>query len=173
MVKKALTTSESHCLLIKLFWSSWIENFWPTTFSYVLSSSTLLFSSHSSSLIIVLSFTITDPLSILYPLSFILYPELFLFSHYLGALGMNFDYVVHFYFITGSFSAVFALTLLIIIIGTPAYIFCLEVSGALPRMMKYRPNTSKNRNKNIMIKNKYPPGDFKGSDVMGISSMMI
>jgi hypothetical protein len=102
---------------------------------------------------------------------------------------MNFDFVVYFYIIKGSFSAVFAVTLIIIIIGTPAYIFYLEESGALPRMLERRPNTyskiksekrvlknvmSKNTVlKNGMIKNKCPPsGDFKGADVMGISSMI-
>ena len=100
---------------------------------------------------------------------------------------MNFDYVVHFYIIKGSFSTVFACTLVIIIIGTPAYISYLEESGALPRMLKQRPDMDKNKTrienknktldhvmfKNRMIKNNCPPiGDFKGADVMGISSMI-
>ena len=102
---------------------------------------------------------------------------------------MNFDYVVHFYIIKGSFSTVFACTLVIIIIGTPAYIFYLEESGALPRMLEQRPDMDRNKNKNrignknktldhvmfknSMIKNNCPPiGDFKGADIMGISSMI-
>lgn len=101
---------------------------------------------------------------------------------------MNFDYVVHFYIIKGSFSTVFAVTLVIIIIGTPAYIFYLEESGALPRMLEQRPDMDKNRSENKtlnnvllkntvskkrIIKNNCPPiGDFKGADVMGISSMI-
>jgi hypothetical protein len=109
-------------------------------------------------------------------------------SSYLGVLGMNFDFVVYFYIIKGSFSAVFAVTLIIIIIGTPAYIYYLEESGALPRMLEHRPNynkiisekrvlknvTSKNTVlKNGIIKNNCPPReDFKGADVMGISSMI-
>jgi hypothetical protein len=100
---------------------------------------------------------------------------------------MNFDYVVHFYIIKGSFSTVFAVTLVIIIIGTPAHIFYLEESGALPRMLEQRPNKDKNKNrienenktlndvmfKNRIVKNNCPPSrDFKGADVMGISSMI-
>lgn len=54
---------------------------------------------------------------------------------------MNFDYVVHFYIIKGSFSVVFAFTLVIIMIGTPFYIFYLEDTGTLPRMLEHRPNT--------------------------------
>ena len=85
---------------------------------------------------------------------------------------------MNFFIIKGSYSAFVALILIIIVISTPVYIIHLEETGVLPRMLVHRPNTfnkikkETRMSKNRMIKNNCPPGDFKGADVRGISSMI-
>ena len=71
---------------------------------------------------------------------------------------MSLDQTITVQYYYGGFEAVFVLSFCIIIIGIPLALYYLERTGALPRIVRFRPFSKKIR---------------KSPDVMGISSMII
>ena len=74
-----------------------------------------------------------------------------------GVFGMSLDQTITIQNKYGGFEVVFVLSFCIIIIGIPLVLYYLERTGALPRIVRFRPFSRKYK---------------KSEDVMGISSMM-
>lgn len=74
-----------------------------------------------------------------------------------GVFGMSLDQTVTIQYVFGGFHSVFVFSFCTIIFGIPLVLYYLERTGALPRIVRFRPFSKSSR---------------RSDDVMGISSMI-